>query len=699
MDLVEVEYTVEFRSKSFGLRLMAATENGSGAVLVGFTTEPRPSMRDLPPFRYQLHSLGAIALTAMPFRTIVTTLAKHDTYPVMIRFISCPMACELAFPTKHKKLNLIVEESGDRLRITEYSRPFRTQSPIPSIALGSHYIAAINGTAASTSQEATALLRTKTSFPAIVHVSIEQDEESAAIQARLLSGRATRQSSSSPPPAKRLRPSVAAPPTLPSTSIDNPIVLSDSSDAAEATPSAPVSSLLTRGQAVRSLFGVGIIHHVAYNAAAPSASIVTVHLPHGGLGYFNRESLHCVDEVPCATYIKRRAKGQVVLTYGDVGRLADGRLFNDSILDFYLSYLYDALPLTHATYICSSFLFGTFQQARKTGLDAAHAAVTRWTKAVDLFQTKYLVVPINETGHWSVAIVCNLSRFVQATVCNCSLFRPEVVCSPTICTMCHRPRDMQQERNDNVCIVMLDSLKCHRTARITKFLREYLQLEWDTTHRDVHGPLTFNQKVLPAVVPPWIPRQTNNCDCGVFVLQYVELFLRRPPRLNAEFLLAKRTKAAAASLSLVSNETVLDATWFDDAAIPAKRRQLERLVHDPRVVQLHATPLVVDRRSAFPVPPTTLAHDSADGVATASSIVEEEKSMTLRGASSKDNDAMLDVPETHGLQDDTLQDVVNGARLLVVHEKPVEMSLEPSTVPAAATANRAVSSVGALGAS
>ncbi|KDO27060.1 hypothetical protein SPRG_07771 [Saprolegnia parasitica CBS 223.65] len=592
MDLVEVKYTAEDRSKSFGLRLMPATENGSGAVLVGFTAERRPSMRDLPPFRYQLHSLDDMALTAMPFKTIVATLAKHTTYPVMVRFVSCPMACELAFPTKHKKLNLKVEEAGGRLRIVEYWRPFRTQSPIPSIALGSHYIAAINGIATLTSQQVIELLRTETTFPAIVHVSIEQDDESTLVQGRLLSGRATRQSASSPPPPKRARPNVVAAPTLPSTSIDNPIVLSDSSDgddAAEAKPLAPASgAFLVRGKAVRSLFGVGTIRHVAIH---PEHSIFTVRLPGGGVGYFNRQSLHCVDEEPYATYLKRRTKGQVVLTYGDVGRLDDGRLFNDSILEFYLSYLYDTLPLQHATYICSTFLFGTFQQARKNGLDAAHAAVKRWTKAIDLFETKYLVVPINETGHWSVAIVCNLNRFVQANVCKCSLFRPEAICTPTICNMCHRPREIEQGINDNVCIVMLDSLKCHRTVRITKFLREYLQLEWDTTHRSVHGPLLLNQKVLPAVVPPWIPRQTNNCDCGVFVLQYVELFLRRPPRINVEFVLAKRTKAAAASLSLLSNETVLDATWFEDAAIPAKRRHLEHLMQDPRVVQLHAPPM------------------------------------------------------------------------------------------------------------
>eukprot|EP00613_Pedinella_sp_CCMP2098_P064502 CAMPEP_0171990266 /NCGR_PEP_ID=MMETSP0993-20121228/276834_1 /TAXON_ID=483369 /ORGANISM="non described non described, Strain CCMP2098" /LENGTH=842 /DNA_ID=CAMNT_0012643269 /DNA_START=24 /DNA_END=2549 /DNA_ORIENTATION=+ len=39
---------------------------------------------------------------------------------------------------------------------------------------------------------------------------------------------------------------------------------------------------------------------------------------------------------------------------------------------------------------------------------AAHAAVARWTKDLDVFSKKFVLVPIVEHLHWSMAIVCNL---------------------------------------------------------------------------------------------------------------------------------------------------------------------------------------------------------------------------------------------------------------------------------------------------
>ncbi len=39
--------------------------------------------------------------------------------------------------------------------------------------------------------------------------------------------------------------------------------------------------------------------------------------------------------------------------------------------------------------------------------DAAHARVSKWTARVDLFAKDFLIIPVNQTLHWTLAIVCH----------------------------------------------------------------------------------------------------------------------------------------------------------------------------------------------------------------------------------------------------------------------------------------------------
>jgi len=55
------------------------------------------------------------------------------------------------------------------------------------------------------------------------------------------------------------------------------------------------------------------------------------------------------------------------------------------------------------------------QRREEEKYEAAHSLVQRWTKNVDLFSKKMVLVPINEALHWSLAVLCNLDR-VQSLV-------------------------------------------------------------------------------------------------------------------------------------------------------------------------------------------------------------------------------------------------------------------------------------------
>ena len=37
---------------------------------------------------------------------------------------------------------------------------------------------------------------------------------------------------------------------------------------------------------------------------------------------------------------------------------------------------------------------------------AAHERVRKWTKNVDIFDQDFVLVPIHDTAHWSLAIIC-----------------------------------------------------------------------------------------------------------------------------------------------------------------------------------------------------------------------------------------------------------------------------------------------------
>ena len=46
--------------------------------------------------------------------------------------------------------------------------------------------------------------------------------------------------------------------------------------------------------------------------------------------------------------------------------------------------------------------------------EEAFRRVRRWTRHVDVFAKRFVVVPINEDLHWSVAVLCNLDSLPRA---------------------------------------------------------------------------------------------------------------------------------------------------------------------------------------------------------------------------------------------------------------------------------------------
>ncbi|KAF2096035.1 hypothetical protein NA57DRAFT_59094 [Rhizodiscina lignyota] len=103
-------------------------------------------------------------------------------------------------------------------------------------------------------------------------------------------------------------------------------------------------------------------------------------------------------------------KDRATVMFEDLPRLDDGEFLNDNLIDFYIRWsrenamkagrLPDGLVHFFNTFFYEKLTSGT------RGIN--HAAVQRWTSKIDIFDHEYIVVPVNESAHWYLAIICNL---------------------------------------------------------------------------------------------------------------------------------------------------------------------------------------------------------------------------------------------------------------------------------------------------
>lgn len=102
----------------------------------------------------------------------------------------------------------------------------------------------------------------------------------------------------------------------------------------------------------------------------------------------------------------------------DYKRLAVDEFLNDVIIDFYLEYLRCEILTPEQkdkTHIFSTFFYkvlsdrpprGTIGTTMLSSAQKRHARVRKWTKDVNIFEKDFIIVPINKSSHWFLAIVC-----------------------------------------------------------------------------------------------------------------------------------------------------------------------------------------------------------------------------------------------------------------------------------------------------
>ena len=106
-------------------------------------------------------------------------------------------------------------------------------------------------------------------------------------------------------------------------------------------------------------------------------------------------------------------KKKASVEFSDLERLEEGEFLNDNLIGFYLRYLEQRLEETKPeiakkVYFFNTFFFASLTNTQRGKREINYEAVQNWTRSIDLFAFEYIVIPINESAHWYLAIICNL---------------------------------------------------------------------------------------------------------------------------------------------------------------------------------------------------------------------------------------------------------------------------------------------------
>mmetsp|Transcript_12211 Transcript_12211/g.26133 ORF Transcript_12211/g.26133 Transcript_12211/m.26133 type:complete len:828 (+) Transcript_12211:664-3147(+) len=121
------------------------------------------------------------------------------------------------------------------------------------------------------------------------------------------------------------------------------------------------------------------------------------------------------------TYPPEATKNEITVRKSDMVRAEPGVYLNDILIDFYVRYLLHQekkfelvrAKLETDVYPFSSLFLKRMLDAHRryrNNSTKIFEEVERWGRRVKIFNKKILVIPINDSLHWSLAIVCNVDQ-------------------------------------------------------------------------------------------------------------------------------------------------------------------------------------------------------------------------------------------------------------------------------------------------
>ncbi|CAL8462561.1 g2094 [Coccomyxa elongata] len=266
--------------------------------------------------------------------------------------------------------------------------------------------------------------------------------------------------------------------------------------------------------------------------------------------------------------------GAVEITPADLARLEPDEFLNDTIIDFFMRHIWDNLreDVRRRCYFFNSFFWKKLTE--KSGLAASldtgprgpmatanHERVKKWTKALDIFEKDFLFVPIHDHLHWSLLIVCN-------------------------------PGADPADPSKTPCMLHLDSMsgmpRGHITSGLRKALCAFLTQEWDRKVSEGGDSVAAKWVAANPDAPPRtfellakkvkLPLQDNHCDCGLFLLTYLDFFTYGLPDNLRLTIRSNRALDPSEVLELSGYPLFLHHKWFYPGNASKLRRHLRWLL-------------------------------------------------------------------------------------------------------------------------
>ncbi|XP_057996109.1 probable ubiquitin-like-specific protease 2A isoform X2 [Hevea brasiliensis] len=163
----------------------------------------------------------------------------------------------------------------------------------------------------------------------------------------------------------------------------------------------------------------------------------------------------------------------------------DSREFDRYFQNLWRSFSED--KRTSFTYL-DSLWFYWYMKASSKG------KVLTWIKRKQIFLKKYVLVPIVCWGHWSLLIFCHLGESFES-------------------------------KARTPCMLLLDSLEMANPRRLEPDIRKFVLDIYRSEGRDENKKLIYK---IPFLVPK-VPQQSNGEDCGIYVLYFINLFVKEAP--------------------------------------------------------------------------------------------------------------------------------------------------------------------------
>ncbi|PIA62038.1 hypothetical protein AQUCO_00200198v1 [Aquilegia coerulea] len=217
-----------------------------------------------------------------------------------------------------------------------------------------------------------------------------------------------------------------------------------------------------------------------------------------------------VERVQAKIYYPSRDDPECVeLHYSDIKCLAPQAFLSSTVMNFYIRYLQQAVSDSGSSrsdyHFFNTYFYGKIKEAvscKRNDKETFFSKFRRWWKGVNLFEKAYILLPIHESVHWSLVIICLPNK----------------------------------EDESGLTILHLDSLGYHVSSQIFQNVKSFLKEEWNYLDKAGLSPtLPIPEKIwrfLPQRIDQkkiTVPQQKNDYDCGIFVLYYMQRFIREVP--------------------------------------------------------------------------------------------------------------------------------------------------------------------------